>query len=121
LLLHRLANLLGYLSDNSGALGDAVSGALLLCHHVVGYLAVRDRVVIGPRITIPSPMSSVPISSVPISMAIPRISFSISFSFSNWRAKCRRCKKKKRDRKSQTKVHTAQLLHLFCLFLQSFL
>jgi len=117
LLLHRLANLLGHLSDNSGALGDAVSGALLLCHHVVGYLAVRDRVVIGPRITIPSPMSSVPISSVPISMAIPRI----SFSFSNWRAKCRWCKKKKRDRKSQTKVHTAQLLHLFCLFLQSFL
>jgi len=91
LLLHRLANLFRHLSDNSGALGDAVSRALLLCHHVVGYLAVRDRVVIGPCITISGPMSS-----VPISMPIPRISFSLSFRFSNWRAKRRRCKKKKK-------------------------
>jgi hypothetical protein len=76
LLLHCLANLFRHLSDNSGALGDAVSGTLLLCHHIVGYLTVRDM--IGPRITISSSVSSVPA----ITMAVAR--FSISLSLSNW-------------------------------------
>jgi len=105
LLLHCLANLFRHLSDNSGALGDAVSGTLLLCHHIVGYLTVRDM--IGPRITISSSMSSVPA----ISMAVTRFSISISLSLSHWRPS-RWQKKKKIDCK--TKLHTAahHLLHL---------
>jgi len=105
LLLHCLANLFRHLSDNSGALGDAVSSALLLSHYIVGYLTMRDM--IGPRITISSSMSSVPA----ISTAVTRFSISISISFSNRRPKCRRQKKKKIDGK--TKLHTAHhLLHL---------
>jgi len=104
LLLHCLANLFRHLSDNSGALGDAVSGTLLLSHYIVGYLTVRNM--IGPRITISSSVSSVPA----ISMAVTRFSISVSLSLSHWRPKCWH-KKKKIDCK--TKLHTAhQILHL---------
>jgi len=106
LLFHCLANLLRHLFDNSGTLGDAVSGTLLLSHYIIGYLTVRNM--ICPCITISSSMSSVPT----ISMAVSRFCVSLSFSLSNWRRKC--CwqqKKKKKDWK--TKLHTAhQLLHL---------
>merc|ERR1712073_114407 len=84
LLLHCLANLLRHVLDHSGALRHAVSGASLLRHHVVCQLAVRDRVMICPRVTVSSPMS--------IAVAVPRVSFSISvrFSLSNRRRDRRR-------------------------------
>merc|ERR1719350_46519 len=106
LLLHCLANLFRHLSDNSSALGDAVSRTLLLSHYIVGYLTVRNM--IGPCITISSSVSSVP----SISMPVTRLSVSLSFGFSNWRPKCRWHNKKKKDCK--TKLHTAhiKLLHL---------
>jgi len=111
LLLHCLANLFRHMFDNSGTLGDAVSGALLLRHHIVGHLAVRDMGVIGPCITISSPMSSIPIST-----SVPRISISFRFRlrFSNWRPKCCWHNKKKTKSKLQT-----QHIEPFCLFLQS--
>ena len=34
------ANLFRHLFHNSGALGDAVGGALLLSHYIVGYLVI---------------------------------------------------------------------------------
>ena len=86
------ANLFRHMFDNSGTLGDAVSGALLLRHHIVCHLvmmimtiwmmmvmmirlmtnlAMRDMGVIGPCITISSPMSSIPIStSVPEQLSL---------------------------------------------------
>merc|ERR1719397_444457 len=111
LLLHCLANLFRHMFDNSGTLGDTVSGALLLRHHIVGHLAVRDMGVIGPCITISSPMSSI---SIPISTSVPRISISFRFRFSNWRPECCWHNKKKTKSKLQT-----QHIEPFCLFLQS--
>merc|ERR1719350_1109275 len=108
LLLHCLANLFRHLSDNSGALGDAVSRTLLLGHYIVGYLTVRNM--IGPCITISSSVSSVPAISMPVTR------LSVSLSFSNWRPKRRWHNKKKKDCK--TKLHTA---HIKLLHLRSFL
>jgi len=109
LLLHCLANLFRHMFDNSGTLGDAVSGALLLRHHIVGHLAVRDMGVIGPCITISSPMSSVPIST-----SVPRISISFRFRlrFSNWRPECCWHNKKKTKSKLQTQ-HIEPFLFFF--------
>jgi len=109
LLLHCLANLFRHMFDNSGTLRDAVSGALLLRHHIVGHLAVRDMGVIGPCITISSPMSSIPIST-----SVPRISISFRFRlrFSNWRPKCCWHNKKKTKSKLQTQ-HIEPFLFFF--------